>query len=89
MQIVGDEAHAGAIPEDQLDPVRSLRPANVNRAGEWIASHLRLDQRSQSFGALALMWCTTLAQLCGDDNYAEPESPMGALPGFPTSIDST
>lgn len=29
------------------------------------------------------------AKLCGDDNYAKPESPMGALPEFSTSIDST
>ncbi|KWV55213.1 hypothetical protein AS026_37805 [Rhizobium altiplani] len=59
MQIVGNQAHAAAIPEDQLDPVRSFGAEHINRAREWVSTHLRLHERRQSLSTFALMWCTT------------------------------
>ena len=50
---LGDQAHAATVPEDQLDPVRSLGPEHVDRARERVGTHLGLHQRCQSFRAFA------------------------------------
>lgn len=49
---LGDQAHAAAIPEHKLDPVGTFCPEHVDCAGEWVATYLSLDQRSQALRAL-------------------------------------
>src|SRR3954468_4710141 len=45
-QPLGDEDHARAVPEDQLDPVSALGPEHVNRARERVGAH-RLTHESR------------------------------------------
>src|SRR3954471_10153161 len=45
-QPLGDENHARAIPEHQLDPVSSFGPEHVNRARERVGAH-RLPHESR------------------------------------------
>lgn len=52
-QPLGTKAAAGAIPEDQLDPVRPLRAEHVDRAAvERAGAHRLAHQRRQAFRAL-------------------------------------
>jgi len=55
MHVVGKQAQAGAIPEDQLDPVRTRGPEHVDRPRERVSCHGLTYQRRQSLGALAVM----------------------------------
>src|ERR1700722_8985942 len=48
-----DQHHAGAVPEDQLDPVRPLRPKNIDYAAERIVVDHFPHQGRQTFGAFA------------------------------------
>jgi len=50
---LGDEHDTGAIPEDQLHPVRPLRPEHLDDAGERVGVHCLTHQRRQPFGPLA------------------------------------
>jgi len=49
----GNGLKAGAVPEDQLDPVRPLGPEHIDRARERIGRHGLAHQRCQSLGTLA------------------------------------
>ena len=46
LQPLGHQAHAGAIPPDELDPVTALRPEHVDHARIGITPILGADQRS-------------------------------------------
>jgi len=50
---LGNQAHAATVPEDQLDPVRSFGPEHVDRAREWVGTHLGFHERRQSVSAFA------------------------------------
>src|SRR3954465_5400900 len=47
-QPLGDENHARAIPEDQLDPVTSFGPEHVNCARERVGAHRLTHERRQA-----------------------------------------
>src|SRR3954464_1357377 len=52
-QPLGDENHARAIPEDQLDPVSAFGPEHVNRARERVGAHRLTHERRQAIHTLA------------------------------------
>src|SRR3954469_3134195 len=52
-QPLGDENHARAIPEDQLDPVAAFGPEHVNRARERVGAHRLTHERRQAIGPFA------------------------------------
>src|SRR3982750_1219004 len=52
-QPLGDENHARAIPEDQLDPVGSFGPEHVNCARERVGAHRLTHERRQAIHPLA------------------------------------
>jgi uncharacterized protein (DUF58 family) len=47
------EAHAGAVPEDQLDPIRALGTEDIDRTAEGIGVHRLAHQRGQTLRPLA------------------------------------
>jgi hypothetical protein len=52
-QPLGDKHHTTAIPEDQLDPIGSLRSEHINDAREGIGANRLAHQRRQPLGSLA------------------------------------
>ena len=46
-QALGDEHHAGAVPEDQLPPVSPLCAEHLDHTGEGIGAHRLAHQRRQ------------------------------------------
>src|SRR5277367_4324297 len=53
LQPFGDEHHAGAVPEDQLYPVRPLRPKHIDDARERVGAYRLPHQRRQALGTFA------------------------------------
>src|SRR6202048_1752107 len=53
MYVVGEQAQTRTIPEDQLDPVRTLGPEHIDCPRERIGHHGLAHQRCQSLSALA------------------------------------
>jgi hypothetical protein len=53
LQSLGEEAHARAVPEDQLDAISPLRAKDINRAVEGIALHRLTHQRRETLRPLA------------------------------------
>src|ERR1700687_5992075 len=53
LQPLCEQAQTRAIPEDQLDPVRTLGPEHVDRPAERIRCHGLAHQRRQSLRSLA------------------------------------
>src|SRR5260221_11600682 len=51
--MTGHQTQPGAVPPDQLYPVRLLRPEHVNHAGEGIGPERRRHQRRQRIRTLA------------------------------------
>jgi hypothetical protein len=54
LQPFGEQTKSGAVPEDQLDPVRPLGPEHMHRAGERIDPHGLAHQSRQSPRRLVL-----------------------------------
>src|SRR5271156_3609425 len=50
---LGEQADAGAVPEDQLHPIRALGAEHIDGAAKRIGPHLLAYQRGQALGALA------------------------------------
>src|SRR3954468_13108076 len=50
---LGDENHARAVPEHQLDPVSAFGPEHVNRARERVGAHRLTHERRQAIHTLA------------------------------------
>ncbi len=40
-----NEAHTGAVPEQQLDAIGALRAEHIDDAGEWLEFQLRRNER--------------------------------------------
>src|ERR1700687_633633 len=53
LQPLGKQAQTRAIPEDQLDPVRTLGAEHIDRPRERVGRHGLAHQRCQSLGAFA------------------------------------
>ena len=53
LQSLRDQHHAGAVSEDQLNPIRTLRPKNIDDAAERIVLDHLPHQRGQTFGPFA------------------------------------
>src|SRR4051794_1382340 len=52
-QPLGDENHARAIPEHQLDPVSALGPEHIDRARERVGVHRLTHKRREAIGPFA------------------------------------
>src|SRR6185437_4375953 len=50
---LGEQAHAGAIPVNQLDPVSPFRPEDIDRTRERVGLHGLAYKRRQTLGSLA------------------------------------
>ena len=58
LHLLPDQHQPAAVPEQDLDAVGALAAIHDDSAGEWIRGQHFLRQRSQTMGALAIMWCT-------------------------------
>lgn len=59
LQDLAHKHQAGAVPDQQLDPVRPLRAEDEDHSREGLEPEFVLDQRRQADGPFALMWSST------------------------------
>src|SRR3984957_4023780 len=80
LEPLGEQANARSIPENQLHPIRSLGPENVDSARERIRPHVLAHQRRQPFRSFA-----EVDRLCRHHNPDRARRPDHA-PAFSARI---